>query len=304
MGLNAAQTQALLTAAGILMGLGDVNGDGLTNQIAGNLIREQDPSVTLLTGSNEAAIENSTQQPIMTLYQYNSFGQLTETIDPEGNVTQYHYYSVTSPGSGSYNGGGYLAQTLQDTTSSPSRDSGTNPTPANITTEYMYDAVGNMTRQIDGRGIETDYVYNQLNEVVETISAAAVPGTSSAEPLPLTAFSYLERTFYDYNGNVVLSQVEDRGNTSGVAGNPPAADLPTFVPGALQSQLPRHHGLRRYHLPVRHSGRPGRHDPGGGHSGRKRSRVPDHALSLRSQWQPGTDHPARGQRHSHVLRRA
>src|SRR5262249_46027232 len=39
------------------------------------------------------------------------------------------------------------------------------------------------------------------------------------EPLPLTAFSYLSRTFFDSNGNVVLTQAEDRGNTSNVDGS-------------------------------------------------------------------------------------
>ena len=84
------------------------------------------------------------------------------------------------------------------------------------------------------RGITTQYIVNQLNQVVETIRAAAVPGVSSAEPLTLTAYSYLQRTFYDYNNNVVLSQVEDRGNTSNVDGNLPSGDLPN-VPGAANA---------------------------------------------------------------------
>ncbi len=46
------------------------------------------------------------------------------------------------------------------------------------------------------------------------------------DPLALTDFQYLERIFYDFNDNVVLRQVEDRGNTSNVDGNPPAPDLP------------------------------------------------------------------------------
>jgi RHS repeat-associated protein len=166
---------------------------------------------------------------------------MTSMTDPEGNVTQYDYYSVASPGSGAIDpaGGGYLARTREDTTSNPIRDSNTNPAPANITEQYQYDAVGNRTRVIDGRGIETDYVFNQLNEVVQTARAAAVPGVSSNEPLPLTAFQYLSRTFYDFNDNVVISQVEDRGDTSHVAGNPPAADLPPpFVPGASDPNPP------------------------------------------------------------------
>ena len=97
LGISAAAAQARLAAAGIPMGLGDVNGDGLTNQIAGNLIREQDPTVTLLPGSNEAAVEGTTSQPIVTLYTYNQFGQMTSTTDPEGNVTTYTYYPERNP---------------------------------------------------------------------------------------------------------------------------------------------------------------------------------------------------------------
>jgi RHS repeat-associated protein len=240
LGLSAAQTQALLASSGIPMGLGDVNGDGRTDQTQGNLIRTQDPTVTLLPGSNEAGVEGTTQQPIVTTYTYNDFGLMTSTTDPERNVTQYQYYAATSPGSGSFSpaGGGYLAQTAEDTTSAPGRDSGTNPAPTNIRTHYQYDAVGNVIQQTDGRGIVTRYVYDSLNQQVEMVRAAAVPGTSPAEPLPLTAFQYLTRTFYDFNDNVIITQVEDRGNTSNVDGNPPAADLPAFVPGAANPDPP------------------------------------------------------------------
>jgi RHS repeat-associated protein len=229
-GITAVQVQARLSQAGVPMGLGDVNGDGRTDQLHGNLIRTQEPTVHLLPGSNEAIVEGTTAQPIVTFYTYNDYGQVTRTTDPEGNVSQSDYYSITNPSGGSIDpaGGGYLAQTIQDTTSAPGRDSGTNPPPANIRTQYQYDPVGNVTRQIDGRGIATDYTYNQLDQVVQTTRAAAVPGVSTAEPLPLTAFQYLSRTFYDYNNNVVLTQVEDRGDTSKVQGLPPAGDLPAF----------------------------------------------------------------------------
>src|SRR4051812_12801957 len=56
LGISAAAAQARLAAAGVPMGLGDVNGDGRTDQIAGNLIRIQAPTATLLPGSNQAAV--------------------------------------------------------------------------------------------------------------------------------------------------------------------------------------------------------------------------------------------------------
>jgi RHS repeat-associated protein len=235
-GMTAAQVQAELSAAGIPMGIGDLDGDGPIDRVAGNLVQTVAPSVALLPGSNEAALLGTTLQPIVTRYSYNNYGQLTQTIDPEGNVTVYQYYPAQAPSgdgvivnpSGDPVTGGYLAQTIEDAASAPGRDNGTNPPPADIRTQDLYDNVGNVIRQIDGRGIATDYVYNAWNKVVQTTVASAVnllPPTVP-EPLPLTAFGYLERYFYDYNGNLVLSQVEDHGDTSGVAGNPPASILP------------------------------------------------------------------------------
>ena len=236
LGTSAAQAQQLLAQAGIPMGLGDVNGDGRTGGLAGDLIRVDQPSVQLLPGSNEASVEGSTSQPIVTLYTYNSFGQETSQTDPEGNVTAYTYYPADSPdGSGvvevpgaNTTTGGYLAAVTTDTTSAAGRDSGTNPAPVNIQNQYLYNQVGDVIRSVNGRGIATDYVVNQLNQVVEIIRAAAhdvfTPGV--AEPLPLVDFQYLERNDYDADNNIVLTEVEDRGNTSNVQGNPPAADLP------------------------------------------------------------------------------
>jgi RHS repeat-associated protein len=236
LGISAAAAQARLAADGVPMGLGDVNGDGTTNQISGNLIREQDPTVTLLPGSNEAAVEGTTQQPIVTLYTYNQFGQTTSTTDPEGNVTTYSYYPERDPGhtgiilnpNGNPTTGGYLYQTDQDAVSTPDRDSGANPTPTRIVTTYAYDVVGNQTAVTDGRGIVTQYVYNQLDQVVEVMDADSHVANPS-EPLPLVDFQYIERYFYDANGNVVLHQVEDRGDTSNVGYPPPAGSLPSYI---------------------------------------------------------------------------
>jgi RHS repeat-associated protein len=398
--MTGAQVQALLATAGIPMGLGDINGDGLTNGLTGNLIRTDHPSVQLLPGSNEATIEavnlreagtstgansNSTGpntfttlndttqawvlnqwagrtviitsgtgagqtatissnsptqlvlsttwttipdatstyvilpvpaaqngtssgsntattlndltqswtvnqwvghtvaitsgtgagqlaritantanqltvstpwtttpdatssyaildinslQPSVELATFNVLEQISSQTDPEGNVNTYTYYSEIDPdGDGDTDTpgrnpttGGYLAQTNQDTVSAPNRDSGTNPTPTNIQHQYFYDEVGNVIRDVDGRGIATDYAVNQLNQVVQVTRASAhnvfTPGVT--EPLPLTDFQYLTRYFYDYNNNLVLTEVEDRGNTSNVDGNPPVADQPAL----------------------------------------------------------------------------
>jgi RHS repeat-associated protein len=185
-----------------------------------------------------AILDVNSLQPSVELATYNQLGQLTSHTDAEGNVDTYQYYSEQDPDgdgdidtpTGNPTIGGYLKQTNQDTVSSPSRDSGTNPTPTNIQHQYFYDEVGNVTRDVDGRGIATDYAVNQLNQVVQVTRASAhnVFTPSVAEPLPLTDFQYLTRYYYDYNNNLVLTQVEDRGNTSNVQGNPPVADQPAL----------------------------------------------------------------------------
>jgi RHS repeat-associated protein len=229
----------LLQTAHVPMGLGDVNEDGLTNQLAGNVIRVERPNVQLIAGSNQATIEGTTSQPIVELSQFNRFSQLVERIDPERNVDLYQYYSEQDPNgdgtienpSGDPNTGGYLKQVTRDTVADARRDSGTNPPPVNIRHAYQYDEAGNVTRDIDGRGIATDYAVNQLNQVVQITHAAAhgLYGSDPTEPMALTDFQYLQRFFYDYNNRVVLKEVQDRGNTSNVQGGPPAGDLPSYI---------------------------------------------------------------------------
>ena len=229
-GLTATEVQQLLADAGMCLApLGDVNGDGITDQINGGIIRTVQPTVTLLSGSNQALVEGDMAQEIVELYTYNQFGQMLTMQDAEGNVDVHEYYperdpngdGVTDNPAGDPSTGGYLKQVTLDAVSDPARDSGTNPPPTNIRRVYEYDPVGNVIREVDGRGIATDYVVNTLNQVVQTVRAAAhnVFTPDPAEPLPLTDFQYLERIFYDANDNVVRRQVEDRGDTSNVSGD-------------------------------------------------------------------------------------
>ncbi|MDC0936556.1 Calx-beta domain-containing protein, partial [Pirellulales bacterium] len=226
LGISALDVQSLLTSAGIPMGLGDVNGDGLTNQIAGNVLRVEFPTVHLLAGSHQAAIEGVTQQPIVALYEYNDFGQTVRQVDPEGNVTLFDYYSEQDPdGDGNVDNaagdpttGGYLREINADAVSDPIRNSGTDPTLTNVRSSFEYDPVGNTLRSIDGRGIATDYLVNERNQVVELVRAADhnLLTLDPTEPEPLVDFSYRDRFFYDFNDNLIRHQVEDRGNTSNV----------------------------------------------------------------------------------------
>ncbi len=240
-GRSAAEVQALLTAAGMCSAAaGDLNGDAVTNQIRGNAVRRQNPTVTLLAGSNQAVVEGTTQQPVVETHVYNLFGQLTQTKDAEANVHTYEYYPERDPNgdgtidnpTGNATTGGYLKQVNIDTASDALRNSSTNPTPVTVREKYDYDARGNLIRRADPRGIRTDYTYNQLDELVQVTGAAAhnVFPPDPIEPQTPVDFQFLQRYFYDHNGRLVVSQIEDRGNTSATDGNLPSADLPSVAP--------------------------------------------------------------------------
>ena len=288
------------------MGLGDVNGDGRTDGLAGNLIRTDQPTVQLLPGSDEAAVEGTTSQPIVTLYTYNQFGQKTSQTDPEGNVTQYTYYPADSPdGSGvievpggNATTGGYLASVATDTMSAAGRDSGTNPTPADIQDLYFYNPVGDVIRSVRRPG-DRHRLRGQPAEPGRRDHPGRRPGprhVHAAEPLPLTAFGYIERYFYDADNNVVLDEVEDRGNTSNVQGNPPAADLPILsvdLASVSTGRQLRHDPQRRDPaMDDQRVGRAGRPDHVGPGCRRIRSGRLQHGHSAHAQ-HPLDDRPGR-----------
>ena len=252
-GVTVAEVKALLSGAGVPMGLGDINNDGTTGQTAGMTIRTQLPKVRLLSPcskpritqakpncSLQARVEGGTKQSIVELNSFNKYGQPLRVTDGEGNVDTFTYHPENDPdgdgqdatsgiGTGPF---GYLKMITRDAVSAEGRNSKTDPKPAKVRASFAYDIVGNLVRQVNGRGIATDYTYNQLNEVVEVSRAAGhgLLSQTTTEPLDLTDFAYSTRYLYDANGNIALYQVEDRGDTSGVDGNPPGSILPSVAP--------------------------------------------------------------------------
>ncbi len=264
------------------LGLGDLNGDNdATPTIAGNIIRTIKASPVLVEDSNQHALESDIEtagdlidqtktyanggsnestsgdrlQTIVTMRQYNSFGQLAKVITPEGNVITYEYFAendadgdgttTPTPADGrtlNTTSGGYLKERVVDNTRSYYDQSGTDkssatfsnnntdPAETEITGSFTYDDVGNQITFTNPRGIRTDYFVNELNQRVRTTRAADIGGVSTASPSDplynhsdtnekLTAFAYKKRLLFDYNDNMVLRQIEDRNNTSGVDGN-------------------------------------------------------------------------------------
>ena len=97
MGIGESELRQRLSAAGVALNLGDVNGDGVTTDIAGNVVRIEHPSVKLLDDSNMARLENAMNQPIVELFGFNRYGQPLFTRDAEGNVTRYEYHPENDP---------------------------------------------------------------------------------------------------------------------------------------------------------------------------------------------------------------
>lgn len=218
-------------------------------ETAGDLISE---SLPYIEGGAFEGAHGGRLQTIVTMSQYNQLGQITKVISPEANVATFEYFPEIDPdGDASETPdpadgrildettGGYLSQHVVDADRSYCDQFGnlltgsfsnnnTDPPETDITTSYTYDDVGKAVSMTNGRGIRTDYFVNEHNEAIQTISAAEISGASDADPSdpliddrigPLTAFAYISRTFFDFNGNVVLSQTEDRGNTSEVDGS-------------------------------------------------------------------------------------
>lgn len=213
--------------SGVDRGLGDLNGDGLTDQVAGNLVRIIEPTVLLRPDSHEAARLGSTSQVILTEVQWNDRGQTTAVVDPEGNLTTQVYFPENDPdgdgtpvpGQASTYQGGYLQQLTSDATPPPPRRTSVYP-PVVLETALGYDPVGNINSVRNPRGVVTAFEINQLNEIVVTTRGADVSQAVATGQLITgeAAFGYRERLFYDFNGRVVLHEEEDRAGVSTTAG--------------------------------------------------------------------------------------
>ncbi|MCP5519360.1 MAG: RHS repeat protein [Verrucomicrobiales bacterium] len=228
-GWTAGEAEARLTAVGLCAGEppGDLNGDGETGQVAGNVIRRDAPVVRLDSQSNQARLTGSTTQEAVDWLRYNAFGQLVAWRDAEHNLHRLHYHPEADPNgdgvadnpAGDTGTGGYLASVTVDDAPDPARNSGANPPPASIATRFVRNARGALTAVINPRGIEHRRLLNALDQPVRTLRAASV-GNGNPEPEPAdgSAESYVTDFHYDANNNLVRREVEDRDNTSNTGG--------------------------------------------------------------------------------------
>jgi len=117
-------------------------------------------------------------------WEYNARGQVTRHVHPDESsghrrVDQFVYYE-TGPSRG------YLKEEIVDSGG------------FNLTTRYEYDLVGNVTRRIDPRGHDTQYVYNALDQVVREISREVIDGSD---------VRYRKDFAYDANNNAARIDV-------------------------------------------------------------------------------------------------
>ncbi len=161
----------------------------------GNMTRHMAPTVTRGVLSPQAVVETWT---------YNANGQVLTHTDPNGNITVNTYHSGPATGGDINTKGhffGYLASVTRGASGS------TDPT-VNLTTSYLVNALGQVTRMIDPMGHAYDTEYNNLGEVVRTIEPPVT--------LPNASVQYETRIVYDGAGNVVMrrrSNVDYLGRT-------------------------------------------------------------------------------------------
>ncbi len=126
-------------------------------------------------------------------WEYNAFGQVTAHVLPDNGGghrrrDEYTYYEAGPQA-------GYLHEAIVDATDLA------------LTTTYEYDTVGNVTRMTDPRGADEQYIVNQLNQVVRSISRETAPGSG---------IRYQRDIYYDANDNVVREDVQNLDETGQV----------------------------------------------------------------------------------------
>ena len=142
-----------------------------------------------------------TQHRILSIvedFEYNQFGQMkAHTLPDNGSGhrrrDEYTYYTQAEG-----HQFGYLKDEIIDALGLA------------LTTSHEYDGVGNMTRTIDPEGHDMQYVYNQLDQVVRSISAEVTPGGG---------VRYERDWFYDANGNVVRVDTQNKDDAGALQPN-------------------------------------------------------------------------------------
>ena len=200
MGISSTFLTDAIESAGLVLGQGDLNGDGTVSGLSGNVLLVNHPAVTLPDGTEQVANEKM---------RWNGFGQRTMLTDTEGRVTTETYHPENNPyGDGNArveegldsSTGGFLAERIVDA-ADPTDPEATGA--AKVSTRFRYSPPGYLQEIEDAPGNVTLLFFNQLGELIETRA-----------PTPL---SYRRRYFYDTNGHV---ESFERSNATSNGGFP------------------------------------------------------------------------------------
>jgi len=140
---------------------GDLNGDGITDQCEGKVVKKEMPAVK----SGRPELD---PQQIVYLYRYGSDSRKTAEVDPEGNVTLFSYTGSQLTSKGVLTGGTWYYE--YDTVGN--RTMVTDPNGNDV--HYEYDAHRNKTREwkyvtVGGSQVtyETKYTYDENDRLVK-----------------------------------------------------------------------------------------------------------------------------------------
>ncbi|HVR74585.1 MAG TPA: carboxypeptidase regulatory-like domain-containing protein [Planctomycetota bacterium] len=150
-----------LSRSGIVLGLGDLNGNGSVLQRSGNVVREMPPPVTLPDGTSGEGFLTFT---------FNRFGQITSRTSAAGRVTRFEYHPETDfDGNGAPNPedgrdpdtGGFLARRIAVLRS------GEGTAGELVLERNVYDPRGFLASRTDGSGAVEFHSWNALGQLVE-----------------------------------------------------------------------------------------------------------------------------------------
>ncbi len=223
LGVDPVTLQFYLDAAGVVDLGEDANADGTQSQTIGNLIKIVYSSITL-------PLPESGVQSAFELFAYNEFGQPIKHQDQELNVHGVDYYPANDPdgdGANEISGrstspGGYLKTVHVDSILQPGRNNNVNPPIADLLTTYEYQEQPGMggghsyplnergvpTAIIDGNGVKSLCLVNELDQiVVQELAAVAPPGMDS--------LAYLKKYIRDHNDNIIEVHIQNKANLAG-----------------------------------------------------------------------------------------
>ncbi|MBW8040906.1 MAG: hypothetical protein FVQ85_13000 [Planctomycetes bacterium] len=149
-----------------------------------------------------------------TLFEYDDRGNLISRTDvipgPEPDIVEEWEYdqfgrvtdhNLPDNGSGSrrLDGFGYYSDPNQRNFGYP-KEAIIDLNDLRLTTTYEYDSIGNITRVIDPNGNDSQFVPNQLRQIVRSITRQVTDGSG---------VRYIRDTHYDENDNIVRIEIQD-----------------------------------------------------------------------------------------------